>query len=176
MTLPRAAEWLLALAAPADLREAVAGDLVEMLGGEARPRLWSAVLRSVPPLLALRWERFHESRRPPALVLWLLGFLAVAVIHRLHDLTRSLVPMREGTTAEPAWMAAALAVAAIAGLLAGALGIPRSGRTAALAWVPLALAAVGLSSASYPALYLALLTFAPPALALAAARIRSSLP
>ena len=176
MTLPRAAERLLDLAAPADLREAVAGDLVEMLGREARPRPWSTVLRSVPPLLALRWERLHESRRAPALALWLLGFLAVAVIHRLHDLARSLVPMREGTAAEPGWMAAALAAAVLAGLLAGTFGAPRSGRAAAMTWVPLALAAVGLSSASYPALYLALLTLAPPVLAFAAARSRSALP
>ena len=185
MTLPRAAEWLLAVAAPEDLREAVTGDFAEWLGGEerrlgasaAQSRLWPALFRGLPGLLAIRWERLHEARRPPAFAFWLLGFVAVAVVHRLHDLARALVPMREGTAVEPGWMAAALAAASLAGVLAGCAGLARARVIATLTWIPLALTAVALSSASYPALYVALLVLAPPALALAGAvrRGRSSL-
>jgi hypothetical protein len=125
---PRIGRALLWLVLPPEDRQAVEGDLHEEFAGivlpqrgawRARGWYWGQVLRSVAPLLVLRWQR---QGRPPLLAggaAALLGAGApLLAAEALRRFVLSQVPLR--AAAEPS--AAYLMGLAVVGLLLAVLG------------------------------------------------------
>jgi hypothetical protein len=137
---PRLARALLWLASPPADREVVEGDLREEFTGVVLPRrgarrargwYWGQVLRSLAPLLVLRWQR---RGRPPLLAggaAALLGAGApLLAAEALRRFVLSQVPLRAASEPSAAYLVsiAVLGVAmAVLGAGAGARWV-RSGR------------------------------------------------
>jgi hypothetical protein len=131
---PAPARWPLALleaALPAELADAVVGDLIEeftQLSARdpraARRRCTWAALRSLAPACALRLRRVDP--RPPAAVLaaaLLAGLAGAASMRALYAHVLHLVPLRAGHPPTPGWSSAIAASAAILAAWGGLAGL-----------------------------------------------------
>jgi hypothetical protein len=132
----------LAFVAPAAVRDEVVGDLIEEWSSEIVPergraaaRAWacSQVLRSLPMLVALRWQR--EELQP-----WVAALLASAVAalgaglmaDSAWRVVLAQVPLRASHSAPPAWgfgvLVVQLVVSALAAVLARRAFVLRGGK------------------------------------------------
>jgi len=135
---PRLGRALLWLALPGPEREVVAGDLHEEFATVVLPRrgawrahgwYWHQVLRSIAPLLVLRWQR---RGRPPLLAAGAAALLAAVppllAAEALRRFVLSQVPLRAGPEPSAGYLLGMVSLGLLLAWLGGRAGARWVGR------------------------------------------------